>query len=376
MSGVEIQTVHGPRLQRLFIELPWRLYRDDPQWIPPLRRNQQELLGFKPHPFYDQAEIRNYLAFREGQAVGRVSAIVNHAHNRRYAEHRGFFGFFESIDDAQVSGALLDRATAWLRDRGMQSVRGPMNPSMNYECGLLTDGFDSPPFFMMTYNHPYYGRLLEDYGFSKAQDLFAFWGHVEMLQSLDKKLEFVVTEATRRFGLKLRGLDRSRFDQEVRTFLDIYNRSLEGTWGFVPMSDAEMGHMSAALKWLIVPELTSVVEVEGRPVGACFALLDYNPRIRDIDGRLFPLGFWKLLRNKQQITRIRLISTNVLPEYQRWGLGLVVLARLVPIALEWGIQEAEFSWVLESNHLSFKSLQRGGAKLSKSYRIYDYDFQS
>ncbi|MCO6455193.1 MAG: N-acetyltransferase [Pirellulaceae bacterium] len=376
MSSVEIHTVHGPRLQRQFFELPWDLYREDPQWIPPLRRNQQELLGFKPHPFYDQAEIRNFLAVRQGRAVGRVSAIVNHAHNRRYAERRGFFGFFESIDDVQVSRALLDRATDWLRDRGMHSVRGPMNPSMNYECGLLTDGFDSPPFFMMTYNHPYYVRLLEDYGFQKAQDLFAFWGHIEMLQSLDKKLEFVVTEATRRFGLKLRGLDRRRFDQEVRTFLDIYNRSLEGTWGFVPMSDAEMGHMSAALKWLIVPELTSVVEVEGRPVGACFALLDYNPRIRDIDGRLFPLGFWKLLRNKQQITRIRLISTNVLPEYQRWGLGLVVLARLVPIALEWGIQEAEFSWVLESNHLSFKSLQRGGAKLSKSYRIYDYDFQS
>jgi GNAT superfamily N-acetyltransferase len=154
-------------------------------------------------------------------------------------------------------------------------------------------------------------------------------------------------------------------------FLDIYNQSLVGTWGYVPLSRGEVDHIGASLKHLIVPEMTSFAEVDGRPVGAVFGLLDYNPRIKQIDGRLYPFGFVRLLANRRRIKRVRLISTNVLPEYQRWGLGLVLVARLVPEALAWGIREAEFSWVLESNHLSYATLQRGGAVLAKTYRLYD-----
>src|SRR5690606_31051293 len=195
---------------------------------------------------------------------------------------------------------------------------------------------------MMTYNPPYYERLLLDYGFQVAQNLYAFDGHVDMLQSLDKKLEFVIVEAQRRFNLELRRLDPRRFNEDVRTFLDIYNRSLVGTWGFTPLSPEEVDAMARDLRWLIVPELTSVVEVDGKAIGAVFGLLDYNPRIRSIDGRLFPFGFLRLLRNRKQIKRIRVLSTNVLPEYQRWGVGLVAVSRLLPDALEWGIEEAEF----------------------------------
>jgi GNAT superfamily N-acetyltransferase len=156
-------------------------------------------------------------------------------------------------------------------------------------------------------------------------------------------------------------------------FLDIYNRSLTGTWGFVPMSEAEVDHMAAGLKYLIVPELTVCAEVEGKAIGAVFGLLDYNPRIKQIDGRLLPFGFWRLLRNKRGLHRMRLISTNVVPEYQKWGVGMVLVAGLLPHAIEWGIKEAEFSWVLESNHLSYATLKRGGAKITKTYRIYDAD---
>jgi GNAT superfamily N-acetyltransferase len=242
---------------------------------------------------------------------------------------------------------------------------------LNYECGLLVEGFDSAPVFMMPYNPPYYATLLEKCGFEKTQDLYAFWGHVDMLDTLDRKLDFVVKEATRRFNVKLRKLDPKRFDAEVRMFLDIYNKSLVGTWGFVPLSKGEVDHVASAMKHLIVPEMTSVAEVEGRPVGAIFGLLDYNPRIRKIDGRLFPFGFLRLLWNRRAIKTIRLISTNVLPEYQKWGLGVVFLSRLVPEVHTWGIREAEFSWVLESNHLSRKTLERGGLKRSKTYRIYE-----
>ncbi len=372
MAELEIRPVQTRREQKQFVNLAWTLYRDDVNWIPPLRRNQEELLGFRTHPFHEFATVRNWLAWRDGQPVGRISGIINPTHNQKYHEQRGFFGFFECIDDQQVADGLFDAVRLWLSEHGITDLRGPVNPSLNYEIGLLIEGFDSPPTFMMTYNQPYYAQLIEQYGFGKIQDVYAFWGHVDMLSSLDKKLEFVIREAQSRFDVKLRYLDRSRFREEVQTFLDIYNASLEGTWGFTPLSDGEIEHMSTAMRHLIVPELTTVAEVDGRPVAAAFGMLDYNPRIKQIDGRLFPFGFIRLLTRRRKIQRVRLISTNVLPEFQRWGMGVLVLARLVPDALQWGIEEAEFSWVLESNHLSYKSLKRGGAKLTKTYRIYDY----
>jgi GNAT superfamily N-acetyltransferase len=192
-----------------------------------------------------------------------------------------------------------------------------------------------------------------------------------MLDGLDKKMAFIIDECKRRFQVHQRRLDTSRFDAEVRMFLDIYNQSLVGTWGFVPISDAERAHLAAGLKQLIVPEMTSVAEIEGRPVGAVFGMLDYNPRIKQINGRLFPFGFIRLLWNRKAIKRVRLISTNVIPEYQRWGLGLLIISYFVPAVMEWGIEEAEFSWVLESNTLSYQTLKRGGAKITKQYRIFD-----
>lgn len=376
MEDVIVKPVRSRRERREFLLLPWQLYREDPHWIPPLLANQKELLGYKHHPFYDDAEIQTFLVYQDGRACGRVAAIVNRGHNRRFQDRVGFFGFFECIEDQQVATALFDAARAWLSERGLQQMRGPVNPSLNYECGLLVEGFDTPPFFMMTHNWPYYGRLIEGYGFQKAQDLFAFWGHINMLGTLDKKLDFVVEEATQRFGVKIRPLDTSRFVEEVRMFLDIYNQSLQATWGFVPLSEGEIKHLAKGMRHLIVPELTSIGEVEGRPIGVVFALLDYNQRIKEINGRLFPFGFLKLLSKRRELKRARVVSANVVPEYQRWGIGLVVLRGIVPSVLEWGVQEVEFSWVLESNHLSRRTLERGGAKVSKLYRLYDYSFPS
>ena len=373
MAALEIVPVRNSSQQKQFLNLPWTIYRNDPHWIPPLRMNQKELVGFAKHPFYDFASSQAFLAMREGRAVGRILAIVNPTHNARYQEQRGFFGFFEAEDNQETASGLLSAAWDWLQQQGMTSLRGPVNPSLNYECGLLVEGFDSPPTFMMTYNPPYYAALLESWGLAKTQDLYAFWGHVDMLAGLDKKLDFVIAEATRRFELQLRPMDRRRFDQEVRMFLHIYNESLGGTWGFTPLSDGEVDHMSKSLKYLIVPEMTSVAEVNGKPVGAVFGLLDYNPRIKMIDGKLFPFGFVRLLWNRKQITRVRMIATNVLPEYQRWGVGLVLMSRLVPGVLASNVKEAEFSWVLESNNLSRKTLERGGAKRTKTYRLYDFD---
>jgi GNAT superfamily N-acetyltransferase len=338
--------------------------------MPPLRPNQQELLGYKRHPFYDDAEIQTFLALTDGKPVGQVAAVVNNAHNRLHKESRGFFGFFECVDDQEVAAGLFEAARGWFGQMGITAIRGPMNPSMNYECGLLIEGFETPPFFMMTHNLPYYPRLIEACGFQKVEDMFAFCCHVSMLNTLDNKLAFIVQECQSRFDIKLRRMDRSRFGREVRMFWTsepVARRHV----GLRSLSDGEIRHLAASLKHLIVPEMTTVAEIDGRPVGAQFGLLDYNPRIKQIDGRLFPFGFIRLLWNKKAIKRVRLVSTNVIPEYQKWGLGLVIASRLVPEVLAWGIQEVEFSWVLESNKLSYGTLKRGGAQITKRYRLFD-----
>ena len=372
MSQLEVIPVGSRSERKLFFNFPWDHYRGDPHWVPPIRMVQKELLNFRKHPFYDDAEIQCFVALRNGKPCGRIAAIVNHAHNRRYEENRGFFGFFETEENEETTGGLFDAARAWFAERDIQAIRGPVNPSLNYEIGTLVDGFHEAPWFMMTYNKPYHDRLIKGYGFRKAQDAFAFWGHVNMLEEVTKRLHNLSHIVLDRFKLKCRPMDISRFEDELRVFLDIYNQSLVSTWGFVPMSDGEVAKQATGMKRMIVPELTAMAEIDGRPVGTMFGLLDYNPRIQAIDGKLFPFGFLKLLRKPTDLKRVRLISTNVLPEYQSWGIGIALVGRLVPAALEWGIQEAEFSWVLESNDLSYKTLKKGGAKITKQYRIYDF----
>ena len=370
-DSLRIVPVSTRAQQRAFIDYAWELYADDPNWMPPLRMNQREMLNFKQHPYYDRNKIQTFLAYRADQVVGRIAAMTNVDHNERYQEHRGFFGFYESADDATVAQALFDAARDWLRAQGLTELRGPLNPSLNYEVGLLVEGYDTPPFFMMTYNKPYYERLFLENGLTKTQDLYAFWGHVKMIGGLDKKLQYIVDTARERFNITIRPLDKKNFQRELEHFIEIYNRSLTKTWGFVPYTKAEGEHLAVGLKRLLIPELTLFAEVDGKPIGFCAALLDYNPRIKASNGRLFPFGFIRLLWNRRKIKRIRIISTNVIPEFQSWGVGLVLLNGLIPKVIDWGIEEAEFSWVLESNHLSRASLEKGGAKLIKTYRLYD-----
>jgi GNAT superfamily N-acetyltransferase len=371
VAAVVIAPVRTRKQRKQFLMLPWHLYRGDPNWIPPLLAHVRELLNYRRHPFYDDAAVETFVAYHGDEPVGRIAAIVNHAHNRRYGEKRGFFGFFESINDQSVADSLFAAARQWWSEQGIDTVRGPANPSLNYEVGLLIDGFDTPPYFMMSYNKRYYERLLLGCGLQKSQDMYAFWGHVDMLSTLDEKVRYIAEQAAERFNVRIRNLDSNRFAEDIHTFLDIYNRSLVATWGFVPLSEGELKHMAMGLRRLIIPELTVFAEVDGQTVGVAFCLPDYNSRIKEIDGRLFPFGFIKLLRNRRSIKRFRVLSANVIPEFQRWGLGIVLMGGLVPKVLEYGIQEAEFSWVLESNTLSRATCERAGAKLYKTYRMYD-----
>jgi hypothetical protein len=373
-SPVQVRPVRGWWERRRFLHLPWDLYRGDACWVPPLRGQQKELVGYVPHAFYKRAEAQTFLAYRGGRPCGRIAAIVNHAHNERHNERRGFFGFFECIDDQEVANALFDAARAWLAEHGMSAMRGPANPSLNYECGLLIDGFDTPPTFMLTYNPPYYARLVEGYGFGKAQDMYAFYSRRSDLSTLDKKVYFVAEEAVRRFNVKVRPMNRARFKEETELYMTLYNVSLQNTWGFVPFSPEEIHQAAAGLKHLLELSLTSILEIDGKAVGAGLGLLDYNPLIKKIDGRLFPFGFLRLLWGRRSLKRSRLAAIGVLPEYVAWGLGPVIYTSLIAPTLQWGIEEVEYSWILESTSMAIKTMQRGGARKGKTWRLYDFDF--
>lgn len=372
MSTLLVQPVSNPGEKKLFIDLPWTLYRGDANWVPPLKRNEEELVGFRPHPFYKRNQAQAFLAYRDGKACGRIVAILNHHHNEHWRERRGFWGFFECTDDQEAASALLDAVRDWFAAQGIHQLRGPANPALHYGLGLLTEGFDSPPTFLMPYNPSYYPRLIETWGFRKAQDLYAYYGHRRQLPQSTARFQPLAEQIVARYNIRLRTLQRKRFRQDVEDFVSIYNRALPDHWGFVPMTAEEVQHIAKGLRWLIVPELAVAAEIDGRLVGVVLALPDYNVRLRQINGRLFPFGFFRLLWNKRAIKKVRVAAVYVLPEYRLMGVGLVLLRALVPKALEWGMEESEYSWVAESNQLSRGALEKGGAQRIKSYRVYDW----
>lgn len=364
--------------RRRFQQLPWSIYapsgsRQDPNWVSPILAQERELLGWGRHPFFDHAECVTLIARRANRAMGRLAVFVNHIHNSKYNENRGFFGFFECVNDVTVAGALFDAGRAWLRQRGMTAMRGPVNPSLNYTCGLLIDGFDHPPCFLMPYNPPYYPALLEACGLSKSQDMYAYEMDTTLLAKATERYKPAVLSALQDTHLVLRQLNPKRYEQEIATYLDIYNRSLDGTWGFTPLQPREAQRIAEELRHVVVPQFAVFAEIDGRPVGAVLALLDYNQILRKLNGRLFPFGFLRLLTGRRHITRARAMAMTMIPGHQNAGLSVVLMDHLVVAAANGGIERYEYSWVLESNTKSRGTLQRLGTKITCTYRIYDKD---
>ena len=368
---ITVRAVTSWRDRRRFQRLPWTIYANDPNWVPPILSQERLLLGWGRHPFFDHAEMVTLLAERNGKTAGRIAVFVNDIHNAKYEEKRGFFGFFECVDDLEVARELFAAGQAWLLQRGMTDWRGPVNPSLNYTCGLLIDGFGSPPVFLMTYNPPYYAALIEVCGFAKTQDMYAYEMDVALLAKLVDRYKPAVMSSLEGDDFVVRRFDRKRFAAEIRTFLEIYNRALDGTWGFTPLQQGEVTHIAKEMGQIIAPEFAAFAVVDGVAVGAVLALLDYNQIIRKLNGRLLPFGIFRILLGRKRINVARAMAVTMLPEYQQSGLGIVLLDRLVESAKPWGLKGWEFSWVLESNEASRGSLKRAGTKLTKTYRIYD-----
>lgn len=368
---ITVRATRSWRDRRRFQRFPWEIYADDRNWVPPILSQERPLLGWGRHPFFANAEMVTLLAERRGKVAGRVAVFVNDVHNRKYEEKRGFFGFFECVDDVAVAGRLFEAGRAWLAQRGMTKWRGPVNPSLNYSCGLLVDGFDSPPTFLMTYNAPYYGGLIEACGFAKSQDLYAYEMDVALLAKLVDRYKPAVLASLEGDDISIRQMDPSRLDEEIETYLEIYNRALDGTWGFTPLQEGEVKQIAADLRHVIAPEFAAFAMSGGKAVGAVLALLDYNQIIHRLNGRLLPFGIFRLMRGRRRIDVARAMAVTMLPGFQQSGLSVVLLDRLVDTARPWGLKRWEFSWVLESNASSRGTLERAGTRRCKTYRIYD-----
>jgi len=356
---------------RRFVDLPWRLYSGDPCWIPPLKKQVRGLLD-PAHAFYRDgaAERELFLARRGGRVAGRVAAIVNRAHNRFHDDRWGFFGFFECEDDQAAAHALLDAAAGWLKARGCDSIVGPVNPSTNYEAGLLVQGFGAPPVVMMTYNPPRYVELLETAGFRKAKDLVAYWSPVHA-GSLERLARF--TERTRRRepDLRTRPVEMGRFRDEVRIVREIYNRAWEKNWGFVPASEAEFDYLANDLKTLVDPPLARIAFHGSEPAGFLLAVPDANPALAALDGSLAnPVRLVKAMLIGRKRVGLRLITMGVKEEYRLRGFEGVMFYEGLQAALERGYKWCEYSWILEDNELAKRTVRLMNAEPYKTYRIY------
>ncbi len=370
--AIEVAAISGKSGLNEFVKLPWSIYGRDPHWVPPLQIAVKELLDRKKHPFYANADAEFFIARRDGRAVGRIAAIIDRNHNKFHEEKAGFFGFFESIDDAEVAQALLKTAREWVTARGAEFMRGPVNPSTNYECGVLVEGFDSDPMVMMTYNPRYYPRLIEQAGLRKVKDLIAFVNSADNTQ-LDK-ISRVSERALKRHNVTIRPVNLKDFQGEVERIWDVYNAAWEKNWGFVPMTKEEFFLMGKEMKQILKPEMVLIGEIAGRMIGFALALPDVNVALKPANGRLLPTGLLKILYYQRKIRAVRVIALGVVEEFRATGVAGGFYAALVRNARKLGYdQECEMSWILEDNVLMTRSLELMGAKRSKTYRLYQWN---
>ncbi len=353
-----------------FIRLPFRLYKDDTCWVPPLIGSEKKMMDPRRNPFYQHAEAAHWLAEKDGRVAGRVSAILNRAHNEFHHEKTGWWGYFESENDPEVSGALFDTAGAWLRERGMTRMLGPANPSLGDPCGLLVDGFKWSPFVLMTYNPRYYPALVEQAGFRKAMDLWAYLIlHTDVVKG---RIDRVAAAVAERAEVTIRNVDLSRFKDELAIIQDIYNDAWEKNWGFVPATQAEIDFTAAEMKAILLPEFAYIAEVKGRPVGFAFALPDINHALKRCKGSLLPFGwFYFLKRNLRKIPTFRVVALGVRREYHRSGLGTLFYQKFMDEGMARGYKAAEMSWILEVNDLMNRPIRQMGGRPYKTYRLYE-----
>ena len=363
---VEIREV-TPKQLREFVNFPFVLYKQDPYWVGELKMDTLALLR-EDNAFWKHGVRKLFMAYQNGKAVGRICALINYRHNQYHHENIGFFGFFDCINDVQVSTALFQAAQDWLRSQGVSAMRGPANPSSNHPYGLLVEGFDSMPAIMMPYNYPYYADLIERAGFSKAKDLLAF--HRTEDDQFSPRFLKVCERCERKGGITLRRLDLKNLAKEAEIIRDIYNKAWAENWGFVPLDKEEMADIVGELKSIVRVEGTCILEENGVPAGFYICIPNMNHVLKILRGSLYhPWRLIKAVRVWKKIKDARLIMLGVLPEFRKRGIDLILIKHIVTHGVAiW--HEAELSWVLEDNAGMLRGIEECGCHFSKRYRVY------
>ena len=354
-----------------FLQFPWRIYRGKtpiPNWVPPLLFDEMDTHNTKKNPFYEHADIRRFIAYRDGQPVGRIGATIDHGYNDYHKCKTGFFGFLEQENDESVSAALFEAAESWLEERGMTDVLGPMNPSSNHVLGLLVDDFDAPPRVMMPYNPPYYADIITGRGYAKEKDLLAY--RLDSTKPLSEKMIRIAQVLESETEVDIRPIDMKNLHTEVQLIREIYNDAWRDNWGFVPWTPGEMEHMIGIFKLICIPELVLLAFVKDEAVGFSMAIPDINQALIRMNGRLFPIGFIKFLYLKKRVDRLRVAVLGVKQKQQGLGIDALFFVHTYNNGIACGMREGEFSWILEENLDVRKLLENWGAERYRTYRLY------
>ena len=368
---VVVRPVTSSREMGAFIDVPWHVYADEPLWVPPLRL-ERRLHFSRFNPFFEHGEWQAWVAYRNNRPVGRISAQIDRLHREHYGPDTGHFGLLEGIEDTEVFASLLHTAEEWLAARQATRISGPFNLSINQECGVLVEGFETPPVVMMPHSRKWYGPLLEAQGYHALKDMFAYWVEVDF--EAPRMMSALIERFSRQ--VRLRALNRSKFSEEIEVLRDIFNDAWSENWGFVPFTRAEFAELGNSLRLLVPDEAIAIAEVDGIPAAFMVGLPNLNEIFSELDGKLFPFGWARLIRQlrSRKVRTARIPLMGVRKQFQNTPLGaalaFMVIDALGKVGRDWGIRAVELSWILEDNKPMRRMLDSIGCKEYKRYRIY------
>ncbi len=371
-ANIEIRAVENAADMKAFISVPWPIYKDDPNWVPPLKFERKEAFSAK-NPFFLHARWKAWVAWRGGEPIGRISAQIDDLYLQRHDAHTGFFGLIEAPEDPAVFAALFETAEGWLREQGMKTVLGPFNLGINQEIGCLVEGFDTQPYVMMGHARPYYGPSIENQGYAREQDVLAY--------ELDRYM-YEIPEIVRRIRdrqsdkMKLRQVDRKNTAAELEILRDIFNDAWSENWGFVPFTKEEFGTVGKELFMIVPPDFTWIAEAEGEPAAFIVMIPNLNEAIADLNGKLFPFGWakllWRLKVKAPKSGRIALMGVRKKHQQTRLGpaLALLTTGALHEPGMKRKMERVEMSWILEQNQGMRNIIEKMGGIVTKRYRMY------
>jgi GNAT superfamily N-acetyltransferase len=374
MASVTIRPVRTRRELKRFVKVPFQLHRDSPQWVAPLIFERMEFLDRERNPYFEHAEAEYFLAERDGEPVGRITAQIDQRWDEFQGGRDGMFGFFETVEDSEVAGALFGAAEEWLRSRGRERILGPMDFTTNDELGILIEGYELRPMILQPWHPPYYRELIDGLGYGKAMDLLMWFlalGELKQGDQFAPEIHDAAKKALRDEGVVIRNMRKRDMANEVRRFTEVYNEAWGENWGFVPITDAEVEFQAKNLKQVLDQNWAYMAEKDGEVVGAALTLPDVNQVLAKLNGRLLPFGWLRFLLGKRKIDRVRVLALGVKHDFRHSGVAAGLYLKHLETASPDGVPAGETGWILETNEPMNRAMEGMGGEVVKRYRLYE-----